>query len=349
MNMPSTLEAELEVSAEFARWTKIQKLAALLLMLSPESAAHIMKSLEEHELEEVSSEMVKLGAVSQQLQGEILREFSGVAVQAATAIPGGADRAQGLLEKSVGLFRASDIIGRVSPRRAPVEAMQQIVEMDARHIFSLLRQEQLQTIVLVTSYLSQDKASQLLGMFRHELREQIIERLATMGPTSVQVVENVAQALQSKFGKNRARSLNQTGGVRVAAQVLNSLPQSISKSILMSLAERNAELEEAIRKKMFTFEELELLDPRTLQIIMQSVDTRLLAVALKTANEAVKKALLACLSKRAAENLLEEISFMGPLRLTEIDAARSQILEAVRRLEAEGDISLDELRQKPRY
>jgi flagellar motor switch protein FliG len=293
--------------------------------------------------------MVKLGSVNQDLQREILREFSGVAVEAATAIVGGADRAKGLLEKSVGLFRASDIIGRVSPHRAPVEAMQQIVEMDARHIFSLLRHEQVQTIVLVTSYLSQDKASQLLAMFRPDLREQVIERLATMAPTSVQVVENVAEALQSKFGNNRARSLSQTGGVRVAAQVLNSLPQNISKSILVSLSERNAELGEAIRKKMFTFEELERLDTRTLQIILQSIDTRTLAVALKTASEQVKKPLLGCLSKRAAANLLEEISFMGPLRLTEIDAARSQILETVRRLDAEGDISLEELRQKPRY
>ncbi len=349
MNTISLPNGELEVSTEFAKLTKIQKLAAFLLMLSPESAAHTLKSLEEQDLEEVSSEMVKMSTVSHGTQQEILREFSVVAVEAATAVAGGADRAKSLLEKSVGSFRAADIIGRVSPHRAPVEAMQQIVEMDARSIFSMLRQEQLQTIVLVISYLSQEKASQLLAMFRQELREQIIERLATMVPTSVQVVENVAEALQSKFGNNRARSLNQTGGVKAAAQVLNSLPQDMSKSILVSLSERNAELGEAILKKMFTFEELERLDTRTLQVILQAIDTRLLAVALKTAPEKLKKALLSCISKRAAENLLEEISFMGPLRLSEIESARSQILETVRRMEAEGDISLEELRQKPRY
>jgi flagellar motor switch protein FliG len=349
MNMESPLKAELEVSTEFAKFTKLQKLAALLLMLSPENAAHIMKSLEEHDLEDVSSEMVKIGTVSQEMQEHILREFSGVAVEAATGIAGGVDRAKGLLEKSVGLFRASDIIGRVSPHRAPVEAMQQIVDLEARHIFSLLRHEQLQTIVLVTSYLSQEKASQLLALFSQEDREQIIERLATMMPTSVEVVENVAEALQSKFGNNRTRSLNQTGGVKVAAEVLNSLPQNVSKAILMSISERNAELGEAILKKMFTFEELERLDTRSLQIILQSVDTRLLAAALKTAPDKLRKALLSCISKRAAENLLEEISFMGPLRVSEIDAARAQILETVRRLEAEGEISLEELRQKPRH
>jgi flagellar motor switch protein FliG len=347
--MESPLKSELEASAEFAKMTKIQKLAAFLLMLSPENAAQLMKSLDEQDLEDASGEMVKMGSVSQDLQEEILREFSSVAVEAATAVNGGMDRAKELLEKSVGLFRATDIIGRVSPHREMVGPMQQIVEMDARHLFSLLHREQLQTIVLVISYLSQDKASQILGLFPAEMREQIIERLATMAPTSVQVVENVAQGLQSKFGTtNRTRTFNQTGGVRVAAQMLNALPQSMSKTILTSLSERNAELGDAILKKMFTFEELDRLDTRTLQIILQDVDMRLLAVALKTASEKLRKALLSCISKRAAENILEEISFMGPLRLTEIDAAKSQILETVRRLEAEGEISLDELRQKSR-
>jgi flagellar motor switch protein FliG len=346
--MESTFRAELEASAEFDKLTKTQKLAAFLLIMSPENAAHLMKSLEEQELDEVSSEMVKLGAVSQELQHEILREFSGVALEAATSISGGMDRAKDLLEKSVGSLRASEIISRVAPHHEVVGAMQQIVEMDTRYIFSLIQREQLQTIVLVTSYLSQEKASQVLAMFRPELRDQIVERLATMAPTSKEVVENVAQALLRKLGNNRARALNQTGGVLVAAKMLNRLPQNLSKSILTSLSERNADLGEAILKKMFTFEDLDRLDARTLQIILQDVDMRLLAVSLKTASEKLKKTLLSCISKRAAENILEEISFMGPVRLSEIDAARSQIIETVRRLEAEGEVDLEALRQKSR-
>jgi flagellar motor switch protein FliG len=337
------------MSAEFAALTPIQKLAAFLLMLSPENAVCLMKTLDEQDLEEVSAEMIKMGIVSQGLQHEILREFSSVALEAATAVNGGMNRARELLEKSVGSLRATDIIGRVSPHREVVGPMQQFAEMDARAIFRMIQREQLQTIVLITSYLNEEKASQLLGMFRPDLREQIIERLATMGPTSVQAAENVAEALASKFGSNRSRAYNQTGGVRVAAQILNNLPQDMSKAVLTSLSERNAELSDAILKKMFTFEELIRLDSRTLQIILQDVDTRLLAVALKTATEQLKKALLSCISKRAAENINEEISFMGPLRVSEIDAARSQILDTVRRLEADGQINLDEMRQKSRH
>lgn len=346
--MDAILKAENEDPTEFAKMTTPQKLAAFLLILAPENAALIMKTFDEQELEEVSAEMAKTGSVTQDLQHEVLREFAGVALEAATAVNGGVDRVKGLLEKSVGIFRASDIISRVSPQRDLGGAMQQIVDMDTRYIFSLIQREQLQTIVLVVSYLSQEKASALLAMFRPEMREQIVERLATMSATSKEVVENVAQGLQTKLGQNRARTMNQTGGVRVAAQLLNNLPQTMSKTILTSLAERNAELGEAILKKMFTFEELERLDSRTLQTILQDIDMRLLAVSLKTASEQLKKTLLGCISKRAAENILEEISFMGPVRVSEIDAARATILETVRRLESEGEINLDALRQKSR-
>jgi len=327
--------------------TKVQKLAGLLLMLDADNAARIMKNLEEHELEAVSSEMANL-TLSQELQKEILYDFSGVALQAATAISGGVDRVKNLLEKSVGLFRASDIICRVTPLRAPVAAMQQIVEMDARHIFNLLRHEQLQTIALVVSYLSPEKASELMSLIRPELREQVIERLATLAPTSIEVLENVAESLHRKFGGNRTRALNQTGGVKAAAQVLNALPKNQSESILSSLKERNSELGEAISRKMFTFEDLERLDSRILQKIMQAVDIRSLAVALKTANEKLKSTMLSCLSKRAAENVREEISFMGPLKLSEIDAAQIQIIDAVKQLESDGEIDLGELRQGTR-
>lgn len=346
--MESMLETGPEVSADYANLSKTQKLAAFFLVLSPENAAHLMKSLDEQELDEVSAEMVKLGTVTQELQYIVLREFSGVALEAATSINGGMDRAKDLLEKSVGSLRAEDIISRVSPHREVVGAMQQIVEMDPRYIFSLIQREHLQTVVLVISYMNQDKASQVLAMFRPETRDQIIERLATMAPTSKEAVENVAQALQSKLGNNRARALNQTGGVLAAAKMLNNLPQNLSKSILTSLSERNADLGEAILKKMFTFEDLERLDSRTLQTILQDVDMRLLAVSLKTASDKLKKTLLSCISKRAAENINEEISFMGPVKLSEIDAARTQIIETVRRLEAEGEVNLEQLRQKSR-
>lgn len=346
--MNATIEAP-QGSKEVHELTRVQKLAGLLLMLNEENAAQIMKALDEQELDAVAAEMAKFNTLTQEQQGEILREFSSVAVEAATAVSGGATRLEKLLEKSVGQFRAPDILGRVATTRPTVAAMQQIVELDVRHLFNVLRNEQLQTVALVLSYLSQDKAAQLLALFRPDMRELVVERLATLSPTSVDVVESVAEELQRKMGGNQRRVLNQTGGVKAAAQLLNALPKNVSKSILSSLHERNADLANAVGKKMFTFEELERLETRTLQVILQAVDMHTLAVALKPAAESLKTALLSSISKRAAQNVREEMDFMSNLKRSEIEAAQSSIIDVVRQLESEGEIEIDHGQQPARF
>jgi flagellar motor switch protein FliG len=320
--------------------TKLQKLAALLIMLGPESAAQILKILDQHELEVVSMEMSKLTLIGQELQREILREFSEVALQAGTGILGGVGFTKTALEKSVGLFRASDIIGRISPVPAPVAAMKQITDMDARQLCNLLKQEQPQTIALIVSYLSPEKSSQLLMLLRSELRDQVVERLATLAPTPVEVVERIVEVLNRRAGTKPTRALNQTGGVKNAADLLNAMDKTIGQSMLLELEKRNPELCQAIRQKMFTFEDLAQLDTASLQKVMREVDMRDLAVGLKTASPKLKAALLASISKRAAETVNEEISFLGPLKKKDIEAAQLRIIENVRQLEGQGEIDL---------
>lgn len=342
MAAPDTTSAP---AGDFAKLNKIQKFAALLIMLGPDSAAQIMKNLDEHELEAVTGEMTKLAMISQEMQAEILREFTEVAVQAGTAIRGGVDFTQTVLEKALGLFKASNIISRVSPSRAPVAAIQQIADLEARQIFNLIKHEQPQTIALILSYLTSEKASEVLSMLRAELREQVIERLATLAPTPIEVVERVVEVLNQKLGGKHTRALNQTGGVKIAANVLNALDKNVSKSLLISLEERNPELGQAIRQKMFTFEDVGTLEPAALQKILREVDMRDLAIALKTASELLKTALLGAISKRAAETVNEEISFMGPLKLRDIEAAQLRIIEVVRRLESAGEIDLGDTKE----
>ena len=321
--------------------TKIQKLAALLVMVGNESASHLMKHLNEHELDAVASEMAKLTFIPQDVQREILKEFSSVAVAASTAILGGVSYTQNTLERSVGLFRATNIIGRVSPTRTPVAAMQQIVDMEPRQIFNLVKFEQAQTIALVMSYLGPQKSGQLLVLLRPEIREQVVERLATLAPTPIEVVEKLVEVLNRKVGTKHTRALNQTGGLKMAAEMLNSLDKNVSKALLISLEERNAELGAGIRQKMFTFEDLTLLDPPSMQKVLREIDMRDLAVSLKSASEKLKTALLSCISKRAAETVNEEMGFMGALKAKDIEAAQQRIIEVVRRLESEGEIEID--------
>ena len=325
---------------EIAKMSKVQKLAALLVILGPDSAAQMLKNLDEHELEAVSMEMSKLGIVSQEMQAEILKEFTDVAVQASTGVLGGVSFTKSVLEKSVGLFRASDIIGRVAPSRVPLAQMQQIVDMDVRQLFNLLKPEQPQTIALVLSYLPVEKGGQVLTLLRGDLRDKVVERLATLTPTPLEVVERIVDVLNQKAGVKPTRALSQTGGVKNAAELLNTLDKNLSQSMLADLEQRNPELDRAIRQKMFTFEDLALLDTQSLQKIMREVDMRDLAVSLKTATPKLKSALLGAISKRAAETVNEEISFLGPLKKKDIEAAQMRIIDSVRQLESEGELDL---------
>jgi flagellar motor switch protein FliG len=334
-------EADNAIPNDVTKMTKVQKLAGLLIIVGPEAAAQVMKNLEEHELEGVASEMAKYTMITQEMQQALLKEFTDVAVEASASILGGVGYTQSALERSIGLFRATNIIGRVSPSRTPVAAMQQIVDMEPRQIYNLLKHEQPQTVALVMSYLGSEKSGQLLVLLRPEMREQVIERLATIAATPIEVVEKVVDVLNARVGTKRTRALNQTGGLKMAAALLNSLDKNISKTLLIALEERNAELGAGIRQKMFTFEDLTLLDSASLQKILREIDMRDLAVSLKSASEKLKTTLLACISKRAAETVNEEMSFMGPLKLKDIEAAQQRIIEVVRRLESEGEIELD--------
>jgi flagellar motor switch protein FliG len=332
---------EAEIAAhQISKMTRHQKLATLLVVLGAESAAQILKNLDEPEVELVSEEMSKLALITQELRQEILREFSDMAVQAGTAALGGPSYTKNVLEKSVGLFRASDIIGRVSPASIPVGSMRQIVEMDLRQLFNLLKEEQPQTVALIASYLSPEKASQLLTLFSDAARDQIVERLATLGPTPVEVVETVVQVLTQKTNVKSTRALSQTGGVKTAADVLNAMDRNFSDPLLIELDRRNPELGQAIRHKMFTFEDLVTLDHNALQKVMREVDMRDLAVALKNASSKLRGVLLGCISKRAADTVNEEISFLGSVKKKDIEAAQIRIVDNVRRLESEGEIEI---------
>ena len=326
--------------AETGKMSRLQKLAALLIILGPESAAQLLKNFDEPELESITREMSRLSVISQELQDEILWEFGDLAVDAGTGVPGGVSYAKKTLEKTVGAFRASDIINRIAPAPVAPAAMRQITDLDPRELCQLLKQEQPQTIALVVSYLSSEKCSRLLLYLPGDLRNQVVERLATLGPTPVEVVERICAVLARKAVAKPTRALNQTGGLKNAADVLKIIGRNLSQSVLLELERRNPELGQAIREKMFTFEDLALLDALSLQKIMREVDLRDLAISLKSALEPLRIALLSAVSRRAADTIREEISLLGPQRLKDIEAARLRILETARQLEGHDEVDL---------
>jgi flagellar motor switch protein FliG len=328
-------------AAPQSRLTSSQKMAALMVLLGEESASILLKSLDDNERELVSAEMVNLPLMTVEQQTSVLREFTEMAIQANSGVGGSVEYTRAVLEKSVGLFKAAEVIGRVGTRRTSVAAMQQIIDLDAVSICNLIKDEQPQTIALVISYLTAQKGSEVLKNLASNLQEQVVERLATLASTPIEVVETVGEVLSAKVGRKLTRALNQTGGVKSAAAILNAMEKTSRQAVLNKLDERVPDLVRSIRMKMFTFDDLATLDLKSLQKVLREVEASRLAIALSAANENLRTNLLGALSKRAAETVADEISNLGKLNLREIEQAQEGIVDVVRKLEGDGELSLE--------
>ncbi len=321
--------------------TATQKLAALMILLGEDTAAAMLKSFDDNERELVCAEMANLPMLDQEKQGIVLQEFTEMAISASSGVTGSVEYTRKVLEKSVGLFKAAEIIGRVGTARTSVSTMQQIIDLDAVAICNLIKDEEPQAIALIVSYLSASKGSEVLINLPESVRELVIEKLATLASTPIEVVETLGEVLSSKVGERVSRALNQTGGEKSAAAVLNAMGKEQRADILNNIDERNPDLVRSIRMKMFTFDDLGTLDAKTLQTIMREVDAGKLAVALSAATETLQQAMLGALSKRAAETVADEIENMGKVSLREIEASQNSIIDIVRQLESDGEISLE--------
>ncbi len=345
--MPDAAEDSL-TGLNYAQMTKPQRFAAFLIILGPETASTILRQLEAAELESVTLEMSKLPFLTQDFQNEVLKEFSSLAVQATMGVCGGLKFVHAALEKGVGAFRASDVMNKVSPanNRPTIPALQNLLDMEPRPLANLLKHEPAQVIALVVSYLPADRASRILAELPEAQRDNVVERMATLAPAPVESVELLATTLNQKISTTKpSRPPSRTGGVVSAATMLNAMDRETATNILNALEARNPDLTQSIRNKMFTFEDLALLDTPSLQKILREVDLRDLAMSLKSASDRLKGRMLGSISKRAAETVNEEISFMGSVRAKDGDAARQRIIEAMRKLETAGEIDLNEARE----
>ncbi len=338
--MTATLDTTPTGAPDIAKMTRHQKLAGLLIVLGPESAAEIIKGLDPQEVTAVTAAMTAMPVIDAALQRHILREFSDVAVNATTALRGGVEFAQSTLEKAVGPSQARQILSRIAPGQSADSPMHALVEKDARQLFNCLKSEQPQTIALVLSFLDTKKASDILNLLDPDPRSMVVERLATLGPIPVNVVEAVAKSLLQRIGAITAPAFNQTGGVDPAAGILKTMHKDATNQLLAAIEQRDPALSDAIRKRIFTFADVSKLAIPDLQKILREVDQRTLAMALRGADDTTKRRILAGLSKRAAESIEEEIGFLGKLKPKEIELAQLAVIDIVRRLEAEGQIEI---------
>lgn len=326
---------------DYAKLNRQQKLAVFLIVIGPEAAADVLRQFDDTEIEGLCREMSNFTIIPAAVQKQALEEFSALVAASAGSALGGIGYAQRTLEIAKGDYKASAIIGRVGPVGTSIEVIKDIAEMEGRQIYNLVKNEQPQTISFLLSYLDSAKSAEVFQLLPPELREEVVERLGTIESTSLELVGKIVKSLGKHYDNKNRPAFHRSGGVRSVADLLNQLEKETSKNLLARLEERNATLGAAIRKKLFSFEDLNRLQPADLQRVLREVDSSNLAVSMKSASEGLRDKIYAAISKRAAESLKEELEMLGPVRLKDVEVAQDAIIQVVRRLEEEGQITLD--------
>lgn len=325
----------------YSQVSKMQKLAILMIVIGDEASATLMNDFDEEVLESLSCEIAQIYAIDHEIRNLVITEFTELIMESLNSTLGGFDFLKKALLKAKGEIKATGILSRITPAKSSVDLIEEIREMDTRKVFNLLKNEQAQTIAFVLSNLRIQQVGEIMSMFTPELKEEIVERLGTMGMTSMEIVGRVVDSLKSHADDAQKTSLYQSGGVNQLAEVLNTFPKDETKELLAKLEERNPQLTEAVRKRMFGFEDLIRLQPGDLQRIIREVEMDDLIKALKSAQASLQSAFFKCMSKRAAEDLKQEI-LMVTIKKKDSEAAQDKIIKAARALEEQGDISLDQ-------
>jgi len=326
---------------EYGKFSRQQKLATFLIVIGPEAAAEVLRQFEDAEIELICREISTFTVVPSEVQRLALDEFSPLIAKCVGSTLGGLGYAQRTLEIAKGDYKAAAIVGRIGPVGTSVEVIKDISEMEGRQIFNLVKNEQPQTISFLLSYLDSAKSAEVFALLGPELREEVIERLGTIESTSLDLVGKIARSLGKHYDTKTRPAFHHSGGVRAVADLLNQLDKEMSKNLLGRLEERNATLSAAIRKKLFSFEDLLRLQAADLQRVLREVDSSNLATAMKSASETLRTRIYSSISKRAAEGLKEELEMLGPVRLKDVEIAQEAIIKVVRRLEEEGQITLE--------
>lgn len=327
---------------DYGKLTRQQKVALFLIIIGPETAAEVLRQFEDTEIELICREMSAFTVVPTEVQRLSLEELSPLVARSVGSALGGLGYAQKTLEIAKGDHKASTIVGRIGPAMGnSVDVIKEISEMESRQIFTLIKGEQPQTIAFLLSYLDSEKSAGVFALLEPELREEVVERLGTIESTSLEVVGKIVRSLGKHYDNRVRPAFHHSGGIRAVADLMNRLDKEMSKNLLARMEERNATLTAAVRKKLFGFEDLIRLQAADLQRILREVDSANLAVAMKSASETLRDRIYGSISKRAAEGLKEEIEMLGPVRLKDVDVAQEAIIAVVRRLEEEGQISLE--------
>ncbi|GJM18327.1 MAG: flagellar motor switch protein FliG [Phycisphaeraceae bacterium] len=317
----------------------LTKAAILLLELGPDECARVLTELPQAHVEEVTRELAGLGRVPPVLRQQVMEEFYHLSIASGAAAEGNLDYAKDLLRRSLDPGMADRIIGQIQTQvqKTPFSFLQRA---ESEHLLTFIQDEHPQTIALIVCHLSHHKASEILSGLPLAKQIEVIKRIANMEQTNPQVIREVEQGLESRLSSMLMQSMEKAGGVPTVAEVLNLADRATEKSIMEGLESDDPDLVEEIRRLMFVFEDINLVNDKGIQSVLKEIDNSELAVALKSASDGLRDKIFANMSERAAGMVQEDMEYMGPVRLADVEAAQQRIVDVVRRLEESGDVMI---------
>ncbi len=320
--------------------TGSQKAALLLIALDIENASQVFKFIEPGDVEMISAEITKVKNIPSNVVDQVLNDYYNMVTAREYVLEGGLEFAQSVLEKSFGLAKALEIIEKVK-NVTTLHGFDVLKKADSTQLVNFLNKEHPQTIALILSHLSPDQTAEALKELPEELRGDVVYRIATLGKISPQTLKQIEQVVDELAGFSINQSMSKLGGPKSVATILNRTNVSLSKEVINDLEDKDPEVANEIKRLMFIFDDIIHLQDRDIQRILKEVDRKDLALAMKISEEKVKDKVYANMSERAADLLKEELQFMGPVRLKEVEGSQARIVEAIKMLEEQEEITIN--------
>jgi flagellar motor switch protein FliG len=314
-----------------------QKTALLLISLDVETAANIFKLLDPMDVEKITMEIANMPHIPSNVIDEVVEEYYGMMIARDYVVQGGMDFARGLLEKTFGLNKAAEILEKIR-LLTQVRGFEGLKKADSSHLANFLQKEHPQTIALILSHLPPDQTATVLTELPEEIRADVIYRISTLGKISPALLTEVEGIVDTMIESGMSENIRQTGGTRAVANILNKCNNTVARFLIESLEQQSPDIALEVKRLMFLFEDIIYIDDRGIQRILREIDKKDLALALKVADEKLKDKVFKNMSERAVSLIKEELNFMGPVRLREVEQAQMRIVDIVKQLEEREEI-----------
>lgn len=320
--------------------TGAQKAALLMIALDVDTASQVFKYLDSYEVELISTEISKVRNIPSNVVSDVMDDFYAMVTAREYVLEGGLDYAQSILEKSFGMSKAIEIIEKVK-NMTTLKGFDVLKKADSAQLINFLNKEHPQTIALILSHLNPEQTANALKELPEESRAEVAYRIATLGKISPQTLKQIERVVDEMAGLTMSQSISKIGGTKSLATILNRTSVSMGKEILDSIEQKDPNVAIEIKRLMFLFDDIIQIQDKDIQKILREVDRKDLALALKIADEKLKFKMFANMSERAADLLKEELQYMGPVKLKEVESAQAKIIDVVKSLEENGEISLN--------